>query len=120
MRTVMFRGTTALGLLMAGAVVGFTATAAIAGNSPPIADNFQPFMWERPQVQGEPMTARDLGMEDRVSQVPAYKGGAAAPQSTHEDRADLTAYYPGSPFGFVGAVLSLLNPNEWTHQSRGR
>jgi hypothetical protein len=62
---------------MAGAVAAFTATVAIAGNSPPIADNFQPFMWEKPQVQGEPMTAHDLGMEDRVSQTPAYEGRAA-------------------------------------------
>jgi hypothetical protein len=77
MRTIMLLQTTSLGVLMAGAVATFTATVAIAGNSPPIADNFQPFMWERPQVQGEPMTAHDLGMEDRVSPVPTYEGRAA-------------------------------------------
>ena len=77
MRTIMFLHTTSLGLMLAGAAVAFTATVAIAGNSPPVADNFQPFMWEKPQVQGEPMTAHDLGMEDRVNPVPAFEGRAA-------------------------------------------
>jgi hypothetical protein len=71
--TIMFKT-----VLMAGAVVTFAATAAIAGNSPPIADNFQPFMWAKPQVAGEPMTARDLGMEDRASSAPVYEGRAVS------------------------------------------
>jgi hypothetical protein len=63
--------------LMAGAALAFSATAGMAGNSTPLEDNYQPFMWGKPQISGEPSTATDLGMEDRVSQPPLLEGRAA-------------------------------------------
>ena len=74
-------------VLMAGSAVTLIATVAIAGNSPPIADNFQPFMWAKPQVSGEPMTAHDLGMEDRVSPAPVNEGRAVSVGDQYDYRA---------------------------------
>jgi hypothetical protein len=40
--------------LTTGAALALSVTAAMAGNSLPTADNLQPFMWERPQILGDP------------------------------------------------------------------
>ena len=73
--------------LTTGAALALSVTAAMAGNSLPTADNFQPFMWERPQIVGDPMTAHDLGMEDRADQPPVYEGRAVYIEDRNANRA---------------------------------
>jgi hypothetical protein len=62
--------------LLAGAIAVLGATAALA-NPSPVADNFQPYMWQSPQELGRPMTATQLGMTDRVNEAPAVNRSAA-------------------------------------------
>ncbi|HLH50300.1 MAG TPA: hypothetical protein VKV96_13240 [Roseiarcus sp.] len=106
---------------MTSAIAVSGGTAALA-NSPPIADNFQPFMWRSPQVIGQPMSARQLGMLDRVSKAPAAATTAAyvpryapmrvAPTSysaLYEGRAAFTA-----PFNY-----NANKPVEWTGGNGG-
>lgn len=108
-------------VLLAGAIAVSGGTAALA-NSPPIADNFQPFMWRSPQVIGQPMSARQLGMLDRVSKAPVAETTATyvpryAPMSAAP--ATYSALYEGraafaSPFNY-----NVNKPVEWTGGNGG-
>jgi hypothetical protein len=89
-------------ILCAGAAAVFGASVAFAGNSDPHADNYQPFMWEKPQVLGEPMTVSGLSMEDRASPASTQARTSlvgsfnpSAPQSLDEGRGALVGEYHG-------------------------
>jgi hypothetical protein len=108
-------------VLLAGAIAVSGGTAALA-NSPPIADNFQPFMWRSPQVIGQPVSAGQLGMLDRVSNAPVAATAAAYVPRFAPMRVAPTSYsalYEGGaalahPFSY-----NVNKPVEWTDGNGG-
>ena len=107
-------------VLLAGAIVVSGATAALA-NSPPIADNFQPFMWRSPQVMGQSETPRQLGMLDRVSKAPAASVSAAyaAPRPALSANPGYSALYEGRAAFVPSFNYNVDTPVEWTGGNGG-
>lgn len=108
-------------VLLTGAIAVSGATAALA-NSPPIADNFQPFMWRSPQVIGQPMTARRLGMLDRVSKAPVAENSGAYVVPQYPPMRAAPAYsalYEGRAVFAPPFSDDVNKPVEWTGGNGG-